>query len=97
MSKEHAMTVLGLGRKKGSKTPRKLEEYTEEDLLEAFRAESSSLGINMNTGNNNLGNNRYTGNNSLGKNRYTGNSSLGINRYTGNSSLGNNRYKGTVV
>ncbi|XP_023339485.1 uncharacterized protein LOC111709805 isoform X2 [Eurytemora carolleeae] len=43
MSKEHAMTVLGLGRRKGSKTPRKLEEYTEEDLLEAFRAESSSL------------------------------------------------------
>jgi len=72
MSKEHAMTVLGLGRRKGSKTPRKLEEYTEEDLLEAFRAESSSLG-----------NNRYTGNSSLGNNRYTGNSSLGNNRYTG--------------
>ena len=46
MSKEHAMTVLGLGRSKGSKTPRKLEEYTEEELLEAFRAESSSLGNN---------------------------------------------------
>ena len=44
MSKEQAMNVLGLGRAEGKKKPKQLFEYSEDDLLTAFRAECSSIG-----------------------------------------------------
>jgi hypothetical protein len=39
MTKEQAMTVLGLTKTDGRKRPKTLADYTEDDLLEAFRAE----------------------------------------------------------
>ena len=44
MSKEQAMNVLGLGRSDGKKKPKQLADYTEDDLLEAFRVECSTIG-----------------------------------------------------
>jgi hypothetical protein len=47
MTKEQAMTVLGLTKTDGRKRPKTLAEYTEDDLLEAFRAECQvAVGIN---------------------------------------------------
>jgi hypothetical protein len=44
MTKEQAMSVLGLTRADGKKRPKTLADYTEDDLLEAFRAECKVVG-----------------------------------------------------
>ncbi len=44
MTKEQAMTVLGLTRTDGKRRPKTLAEYTEDDLLEAFRTECKVVG-----------------------------------------------------
>ena len=38
------MNVLGLGRSDGKRKPRQIQDYTEDDLLDAFRSECSVLG-----------------------------------------------------
>ena len=54
MTKEQAMTVLGLTRTDGKKRPKTLADYTEDDLLEAFRTECQVVGKSMYTRQNKL-------------------------------------------
>ena len=43
MSKDKAMTVLGLGQGKGQKKPKKITDYSEEEIIGAFQQECQTL------------------------------------------------------
>ena len=43
MSKDKALTVLGLGQGKGQKKPKKVTDYSEQEILGAFQQECQTL------------------------------------------------------
>ena len=44
MSKDKALQVLGLGQGKGQKKPKKVTDYSEEEIIGAFQQECQTLG-----------------------------------------------------